>query len=336
MTDAPGSAEDAPANTDGAAARDEAKERFDDIMRAPGTVALVSGILTVVPIVVVFFVLGVESGLLLAAGVGAAVVCVIAVLQILNYSPTAIARLERLAPQVDGRFTLWKPGAAGYDAVPFKYSFERQRFGVLDLTTHGTRIEIGHLVGQASPRARTPMGRRHAYIVLRLPERLPHMILSFGHLSKFLGVRILPEQWHRSQRVDVGGGRRFRLFVGDGGEDVARSFFTPDVVQLFQRLGRSYDVEIKGRNLYLFSTRSPAAGSERRWKEQRSLVESTAAMLSGSETWDLVRRQSRGRGPVYVDLRADVARGVAIFFSVAAVVAVVLSLIVLNARGLLG
>ena len=335
MTDAPGSAGDAPANTDGTAARDAAKERFDDIMRAPRITALVSGILTVVPIVVVYFVLDVRSGLLLAAGVGAAVVCAIAVLQIFNYSPAAIARLERLAPQVDGRFALWKQGSAGYDGVPFRYSFERQRFGVLDLIAHDARIEIGHLVGQASSKARTPMGRRHAYIVFQLPERLPHMILSFGHLSKFLGLRIVPEQWHRSQRVDVGGGCRFRLFVGVGGEDVARSLFTPDVVHLFQRVGRSYDVEIKGRNLYLFSTRSPAAGSERRWEEQQALVESVAAMLSASETWDLVRRQSRGRGPVYADLRADVARGVAVFFSVAAVAVVVLSIVTLKAAGLL-
>lgn len=334
-TDAPGSAEDAPVNTDGAAARDAAKERFDDIMQAPRTTALVSGILTVLPIVVMFFAQGVRSGLLLAAGVGGALVCVIAVLQILNFSPAALARLERLAPQVDGRFALWKPGSGGYEGVPFKYSVERQRFGVLDLVAHGTTIEIGHLVAQASHRQSISMGRRHAYIVFRLPERLPHMILSFGHMSTLLGVRVMPEQWHRSQLVDVGGRRRFRLFVGDGGEDVARSFFTPDVVQLFQQVGRFYDVEIKGRDLYLFSTRSAAAGSEHRWKEQRALVESVVAALQASGVWDLVRRQSRGRGPSWSDLRVDFVRAVTIIMSVVVATIVVLSFFALKGAGLL-
>lgn len=335
MTDAPGSAEDTPANAAGADARDAAKERFDDIMRAPRVAALVSGMLTILPIAAMFFVHGARSGLLLAAGIGAALVCLIAVLQILNFSPTAIARLERLARQVDGRFALWEPGSGGYEGVPFKYSVERQRFGVLDLAAHGTTIEIGHLVAQASHKQSISMGRRHAYIVFRLPERLPHMILSFGHMSKLLGVRIFPEQWHRSQLIDVAGRRRFRLFVGDGGEDVARSFFGPDVVQLFQRVGRFYDVEIKGRDLYLFSPRSAAAGSERRWKEQRALVESVAAALTASGVWDLVRRQSSGRGPSWSDLRPDTVRGTTIIMSVIAAAIVVLSFFALKAAGLL-
>ena len=335
MTDAPGPTEDSLANTEGAAAPDVTEKRFDDIMGAPRTAALVSGTLTVVPIVTMFFVQGAGSGLLLAAGVGGALVFVIAVLQIFDFSPAAVARLERLAQQVDGRFALWKPGSGGYQGVPFKYSVERQRFGVLDMVAHGSAIEIGHLVAQASHRQSTSMGRRHAYLVFRLPERLPNMVLSFGHLSTFLGVRVMPEQWHRSQRIDVGGGRRFRLFVGDGGEDVARSFFTPDAVQLFQRVGRFYDVEIKGRDLYLFSTRSPAAGSERRWAKQRALVESTAAALSASGAWDLVRRQSRGRGPSWSDLRLDIPRAVTIVISVMVAAIVVLSFFALKAAGLL-
>lgn len=322
-------------NTDDAATRDPAKERFDDIMRAPRVAALVSGILTVLPIAAMFFVHGARSGLLLAGGIGAALMSVIAVLQILNFSPTALARLERLAPQVDGRFAMWKAGSGGYEGVPFKYSVERQRFGVLDLVAHDTTIEIGHLVAQASHRQSISMGRRHAYIVFRLPERLPHMILSFGHLSRFLGVRVFPEQWHRSQLIDVAGRRRFRLFVGDGGEDVARSFFAPDIVQLFQRVGRVYDVEIKGRDLYLFSTRSAAAGSERLWKEQRALVESVAAALTASGVWDLVRRQSRGRGPSWSDLRPDVVRGTTIVISVMVAAIVVLSFFAIKAAGFL-
>jgi|GEM_PF-7058680 len=160
------------------------------------------------------------------------------------------------------------------------------------------------------------------------------MIVSFGHLSRGLGVRVAPDQWHRSQRVDVGGGRGFRLFVADGGEAAARAFFTPEMVALFERVGRSFDVEIRNRSLALLAGRSPAAGSERRWAEQWGLLEELAGSLAGSEVWEAVGRRSRRLRDE--PLRADITRTVGVVFGVAAITIVVLSLVVLTASGLIG
>jgi len=316
-------------------AGDPAAERFAAIMRYPRVAVLISGSLLLVSLAVNLFVLTSKSGLLYVGTAGAALICILTLWNVVNYSQRAMGRLKHLAPSVEGRFSLWKAGTGGYAGVPFAYGAEHERFGVLNYLSAGLQIEIGHLSSQVSARYRAPTGRRHAYAVVRLPDRLPHMILSFGHLSKVLGMRVVPEQWHRSQLVDVGFGRRARLFVADGGEQIARTFFTPELVQLFENVGRTYDVEIKGRSLYLFAARSVAAGSNRRWSGQRELVEGLAAALAGSSVWELVRRQSRGRGPVYGDLRADVARSVTIFFSILTLVAVVLSIVVINAAGLL-
>ncbi|HCS61468.1 MAG TPA: hypothetical protein DIW46_08750 [Microbacterium sp.] len=314
---------------------DDAKERFAAIMRTPRRAALISGALVPVALAVNLFVLENISWPLLGVPVVATLVCVLAMWNVINFSPSVVARLEGLSPAVGGRFTLWKAGVGDYEGTPFAYGTDHQRFGMLNYTVQGMPVEIGHLASQVSARAVAPTGRRHAYVVVRLPERLPHMILSFGHLSRVLGVRIAPDQWHRSQRVDVGSGRGSRLFVGDGGEQIARGFFNREMVQLFRLVGRHYDVEIKDRNLYLYAARSAAAGTANRWSAQRALIENLAASMANSGVWDLVRRQSRGRGPVYRALRADVARGAAIFFSVAGVAVVVLSAIVINAAGLL-
>ncbi|WP_144794586.1 hypothetical protein [Microbacterium paludicola] len=326
MTDAPGPAR--PANGD------PATERYAAIMRFPRVAAGVGGVLALVSAGVNLFALEDTSGPLIVVMVGAALVCILALWNVVNFSPTAVGRLRALAQEVGGRFSLWKAGTGGYAGVPFAHGADHERFGVLDYDVAGSHVEVGHLSSQVSGGFKAPTGRRHAYAVIRLPERLPHMILSFGHLSRILGLRIVPDQWHRSQRVDVGFGRGARLFVADGGEHLARTFFTPETVQLLQRVGRSYDIEVRDRNLYLFAGRSVAAGSERRWNEQRAVVETLAASMVASGVWGSVRRQSRGMS--FGDVRADVGRGVAIVFGVVAVVIVVLSLIVLNAQGLLG
>ncbi|HEV6953278.1 MAG TPA: hypothetical protein VKY86_08500 [Promicromonospora sp.] len=331
MTDG-GPAEATPGARDDAAGGDTADERFAAIMRAPRRGALISGAL--VPLTAaVNLLLEDMSGLLFAGTVISAFVCALALWNVVNFSPRAITRLEALAPRVNGRFTLWKAGTGGLAGVPFAYGVDHQRFGLLSYVAHGMPIEIGHLSSQVSDRYVAPTGRLHAYAVVRLPERWPHMILSFGHLSRILGVRVAPDQWHRAQRLDVGLGRRARVFVADGGDQIARRLFDPETVQLVQRVGRFFDIELKDRNLYLFPSRPVMAGSERRWNAQRELVEELAASMAGSRARELVRRQNRGRGPGYAELRADLKRTGALVLGFAAVLVVVLSLIVINIQG---
>lgn len=308
--------------------------RYATLMRGPRIAVLGGAVTALATSAVNLLVLEQMSGLLFVVTVPAALVCVLSVRNVVRFSPGAVARLQHLAAQLGGRFWLWKAGPGGHVGTPFAYGTEHERFGVLAGALHGMAVEIGHLSSQVSTQYRAPTGRRHGYVVLRLPERLPHMIVSFGHLSRVLGVRVAPDQWHRSQRVDVGGGRDFRLFVADGGEAAARAFFTPEIVAIFQRVGRSFDVEIRNRSLSLLAGRSPAAGSEFRWAEQWGLLEEVTGSLAGSEVWKAVGRQSRRLRDE--PLRADIARTVAVVVGVAAIAIVVLSLVVLTASGLIG
>lgn len=149
------------------------------------------------------------------------------------------------------------------------------------------------------------MGRYIAYVAVRLPERLPHMFLRGVWGVQALVMAWMPASWHRSQLVDVDGGRRLRVFVGDGGEETARVFFRPDLVRVLHRVRRDFDVEVKDRTLYLYSARSVAAGSARRQRALRALIAELVASLAESEVWDQARRQSGGRGPGYRTLRED-------------------------------
>ncbi len=313
---------------------DDAAARYATLMRGPRIAALIGAGTALATLAGNLLVLEQMSGLLFAVTVPAALVCAASIRNIVNFSPRAVARLQQLTASLGGRFWLWKTGTGGHSGTPFAYGAEHERFGVVAGTLHGIPFEMGHLSSQVSTQYRAPGGRRHGYVVIRLPERLPHMIVSFGHLSRVLGVRVAPDQWHRSQRVDVGGGRDFRLFVADGGEAAARAFFTAEIVALFQRVGRSFDIEIKNRSLSLLAGRSPAAGSERRWAEQWGLLEEVTGSLAGSEVWKAVGRQSRRLRDE--PLRADIARAVAVVFGVAAIAVVVLSLVVLTASGVIG
>ncbi|TWH04245.1 hypothetical protein L615_010200000060 [Nocardioides sp. J9] len=271
----------------------------------------------------------------LVVGVPVAFLSVFCLWQVVRFTPASVDRLEAFALRAGGRFTPVADGARGYTATPFRHGDQPRRFGVVRYGAHGTRIEIGHLLSSsAHPRAQL-VERRHAYAVIELPERMPQMVLDFGHLRSFLGIRLTPEHWDRSQLVDVGGGRRFRLFVAEGGEHVARRFFTADVVRAFEEVGRHYDVEIDASHLYLLSMRSAASGSDRRWEKQRNLIEGLAGTVVGSPVWDDVRGPRRGRGPRSGSLVMDVKRGVRVVLAAATAAVVVLSAIVLHAQGLL-
>lgn len=313
---------------------DDAAARYATLMRGPRIAALIGGGTALATLAVNLLVLEQMSGLLFVVTVPAALVCAASVRNIVNFSPRAIARVQQLTALLGGRFWLWKAGTGGHSGTPFAYGAEHERFGIVAGTLHGIPIEMGHLSSQVSTQYRAPAGRRHGYVVIRLPERLPHMIVSFGNLSRGLGVRVAPDQWHRSQRVDVGGGRGCRLFVADGGEAAARAFFTPEIVALFERVGRSFDVEIRNRSLSLLAGRSPTAGSERRWADRWRLLEELAGSLAESEVWEAVGRQSRRLRDE--PLRADIARSVAVVVGVAAIAIVVLSLVVLTTSGLIG
>ncbi|MGO1561756.1 MAG: hypothetical protein ACTHW7_08005 [Actinomycetaceae bacterium] len=309
--------------------------RYRDLLRRPRTAAALAAVVAVVSVAMQVVVLDDVSGPLLVVTVGSVLVCVLATWNVVNFGRTAARRLEDASPSVGGTFSWWRNGTGGYEAMPFAYGADHQRFAYLSYAVGAVPVEIGHLASQAGRGSSSPTGRRHAYVAIRLPERLPHTILGFGHRSTVLGIRVVPEQWHRSQLVDLGFDRRVKAYVGDGGEQTAREFFTPAVVAVLARVGRTYDVEIKDRILYLIGTRSVAAGSVRRWSRQRDLVESLARALADDGLWAPIRHQVRGNGPRFGAMRADVGRAVTMFAVVVGAVVVVISALVIYASGVL-
>ena len=311
------------------------RDRYRRLLRVPRVAAATGALLAVSSVVVQALVLDDLSWPLLGVGIVATVVCVRALWNVVSFGAAAARRLEDLASTLGGRFSWWRGGTGGLEATPFAYGAEHERFAVLDLQVDGVPVEIGHLASQVSERYAAPTGRRHAYVVLGLPVRLPHMILSFGHLSRVLGVRVVPEHWHRSQLLDVGLGRRAHLFVAGGGEHVARRFLTPDLVALLARVGRTYDIEIKGRRMYLIAARSVAAGSRRRWDRQRELLTSLAGALAADALWEPLRHMTRGAGTGEPALRADTTRAIVLVVTAMLVAIVVLSLLALYGAGII-
>lgn len=162
MTDTPGSAEAAgdDSNSETSSADDTAQERFAAIMRFPRNAALISGALVLVAIAIQVLVLDEFSLPLLGVAVLAALVCVLAVWNVVNFSSTAVARLEALSPQVGGRFWLWKAGAGRYEGGPFAFGVDHQRFGMLNFVVHGMMAWLSSLRGADSPGVVAPCAAR--------------------------------------------------------------------------------------------------------------------------------------------------------------------------------
>ncbi|MGI6879952.1 hypothetical protein, partial [Microbacterium sp. gxy059] len=254
-------------------------------------------------------------------------VCAQASTNALRFSADTAARIARFADRNDMRFRLWRPGG-GYEGLPFSSGVDHARFATVSGSRRGTPVEFGNLVSRAQAGF---LDRHVGYIAIRLPERLPPMAVDAGRLARVFGVP-LPSQRHRSQRVDVGAGRSFRLYVADGAEPVARALFDPETVALFARVATRFDAEFAGRHLILSSRRLVSTGSAWRWREEIRLVDEVVAVLGASPAWDLVRRWARGRGPQYGPLRWAVAGPVITIASISVVAIAVLVALALGAR----
>ena len=336
MTDAP-APHSGPRRGDGSTGGSDFDDaRFADIVRRPRVTASISGVVVLAAAVIGIAWLDEMSWPLMGVAIIAGVVGGLAMWNVVNFSPRVIARLERFASQVGGRFTLWAPGAGGNTGNPIARAGTHHRFGVVNYADQGTGVEIGHLATELAGVQTSPMGRYIAYVAIHLPERLPHMFLRGVWGVRALVMAWMPASWHRSQLVHVDRDRRFRVFVGDGGEETARVFFRRDLVRVLQRVRRDFDVEVKDRTLYLYSARSVAAGSARRQRELRTLIGALVAALAESEVWDQARRQSGGRGPGYRTLRADSTRRGIIIAGALIVTIAVVSILALYNAGLIG
>jgi hypothetical protein len=97
--------------------------------------------------------------------------------------------------------------------------------------------------------------RRIAFVSLKLPRQLPHIILdstSNNFLKKISEYNI---ELQGLQRLELEGGfiNYFSLYVPQGYERDALYIFSPDIMELVVRYASGYDIEIIDDTLYLFA-----------------------------------------------------------------------------------
>lgn len=95
----------------------------------------------------------------------------------------------------------------------------------------------------------------YGYICIKLPRKLPHILLDSKH-NNFLGkLTNLPGFIERSQVLSLEGdfNNYYTLYVPEDYQRDALYILTPDIMRLFIEETGSYDVEIIDDNVYIYS-----------------------------------------------------------------------------------
>jgi hypothetical protein len=97
----------------------------------------------------------------------------------------------------------------------------------------------------------------YGYLRMKLPRKLPHMVLDATANNYFGRFSTLPTNFDRSQKLSLEGNfdSYFTLYAPKAYERDALYVFTPDVMHIFVEQAYNYDVEIIDDNLYLYSNR---------------------------------------------------------------------------------
>lgn len=177
--------------------------------------------------------------------------------------------------------------SAGYEGMLFTHGTGHHRWMAVNATFAGRRVEFGNL-SYTETSGRSAF-RRRGYVAMRLPARLPRMVITKRESPYFpLTVPLYP---HPDEAVDVGQGRAFRVYAPDGAEFIARELFSPEMTDLFARLARRFSMEIIGNTLLLTRFRQVSPGNARQWRRQLGDMTELAAAMNGSGVWSLMRRQ---------------------------------------------
>ena len=95
----------------------------------------------------------------------------------------------------------------------------------------------------------------YSYARLKLPRKLPHILLDSRKNDGFLGLKKIPFlELENNQKMQLEGDFNdyFTLYVPAGYEQDALYVFTPDVMQLMVDTGARFDAEIVDDDLYIF------------------------------------------------------------------------------------
>lgn len=104
---------------------------------------------------------------------------------------------------------------------------------------------------------RSSRTHRFGYIRIKLPRRLPHMVLDSkanNHLGNLFSN--LPESFNKNQKLSLEGDfdKYFTLYAPATYKRDALYIFTPDVMQAVIDDSSEFDMEVVGDDLYLYSS----------------------------------------------------------------------------------
>lgn len=235
------------------------------------------------------------SFLLIGAGVVGAPSCVVFLKQA---SPAKASRISRFAGDNGFEFEALKD-SAGYQGSNFKIGDAQRRLLVVTGKIDGHRVEFGNLSfrfeGRRSPWA-VP-----GYVAIRLPERLPHIIVRSSRRS-LSRVTYSPSA---QDQVEVPGGDALRVYAPAGAEQAVGALFTTQVSELFSRLSHRYGIEIVGDVLFLYSRWPVSTGSGRTWGRILADVADVCELIGASRVWDLMRTRRRSYLKGLPEIRND-------------------------------
>ena len=100
-----------------------------------------------------------------------------------------------------------------------------------------------------------PLDYRYAFIRLKLPRQVPHIVLDSPRNNMLSAIGWLASADYgpaRQLRLEGNFNEYFRLYVPQGYERDALYIFTPDIMQLMMEIVNDYDIELVGDSLYIW------------------------------------------------------------------------------------
>lgn len=161
-----------------------------------------------------------------------------------------LVRLERFA-QANGMQLRYDQKDPGYAGMIFDEGHTRELKEALVLTD-GTEIgNYQYVTGSGKNRS------THSYGYIRIPlaRALPHMVLDARSNNMFGSFSNLPDTFSADQTLALEGdfSKHFTLYAPKQYERDALYVFTPDVMAKLIDEGSSYDMEVIGTELYIYS-----------------------------------------------------------------------------------
>jgi hypothetical protein len=145
-------------------------------------------------------------------------------------------------------------GAPAYDGIIFTQGNSRARPVVLGYDQGASPFEIGNYQYETGS-GKTRTVHRTGYVRIRLPRRLPNMVLDATSNNLFGKISNLPTGFYANQRLSLEGNfdKYFTLYAPSQYKTDALYVFTPDVMATMIEYGKDFDMEIIDDSLFLYS-----------------------------------------------------------------------------------